>query len=168
MSEITITASGEVSCGKSAILGEIEILCKALGIPVRYENEAATQSEKNMTHADWTGALELYKPSVVLVESLTRELAAKDAEIAGLRKDKWIPVSERLPDTPIKLGELKLPNGEVLKPQENSYEVLVWRKGGSADITKLIRADNGTTCWYLFNDEVTHWQPLPEPPKEKP
>jgi len=99
-------------------------------------------------------------PTVRMVE---KALASTDTAA-----QKWIPVSERLPETPIKLGELKLPNGEVFKPQENSYEVLVWRKGGSADITKLIRAHNGTTCWYMFDAEVTHWQPLPEPPKEKP
>lgn len=69
MSEITITVSGRVGCGKSAMLGEIEILCKALGLPVRFEDEAAWQAEKNGTHADWTAALEMYQPSIVLVEA---------------------------------------------------------------------------------------------------
>lgn len=76
MSEITVTASGPVGSGKSAILGEIEILCKALGIPCRYANEAAAQSEKNMTHADWTSALEMYKPCVVLVEKSVSSIQA--------------------------------------------------------------------------------------------
>ena len=74
MNEITVTVSGPVGSGKSAVLGEIEILCKALGLPVRYANPAAAQSEKNMTHADWTSALEMYSPSVVLVETV---IAAK-------------------------------------------------------------------------------------------
>jgi hypothetical protein len=72
MSEITITVRGRVGSGKSAILGEIEILMKALGIPVRYANEEAAASEKRMTGADWTTFLEMYKPSVVLVEDLVR------------------------------------------------------------------------------------------------
>ena len=71
MSELTITVSGPVGSGKSAILGEIEILCKALGVPCRYADEAAAQAEKNATHADWTWALDLYKPSVLLVEELS-------------------------------------------------------------------------------------------------
>lgn len=66
--EITVTVSGPVGSGKSAMLGEIEILCKALGLAVRYTDPAAAQSEKNMTHADWTAALDMYKPSVVLAE----------------------------------------------------------------------------------------------------
>lgn len=68
MSEVTITVRGPVGSGKSALLGEIEILMRALGIPVRYADETSAKCEKNMTHADWTDALELYKPSVVLVE----------------------------------------------------------------------------------------------------
>lgn len=68
MSEIKIIAEGPVGSGKSAVLGEIEILCKALGIPVRYANPADAASEKSMTHADWISYLDLYKPSVVLYE----------------------------------------------------------------------------------------------------
>jgi len=70
MSEVKIIVSGDVGCGKSALLGEIEIMLRAIGIPVRYENEAAAQAEKNMTHADWIGELERTKPSVVLVEDM--------------------------------------------------------------------------------------------------
>ncbi len=72
MSEITVTVSGPVGCGKSAIAGEIEIAMKALGVPVRYADEAAALSEKRMTHADWQGYLEMYQPSVVLVEKIER------------------------------------------------------------------------------------------------
>lgn len=71
MAELTITVSGPVGAGKSAILGEIEILCKALGVPYRHADEAAARAEKNTTHADWTLALDLYQPSVVLVEAIT-------------------------------------------------------------------------------------------------
>lgn len=72
MSEVRITVSGPVGCGKSALLGEIEIMCKALGVPVRYKEAEAARAEKNMTHAEWTAELEMYKPSVVLVEHIDR------------------------------------------------------------------------------------------------
>lgn len=85
MNEVTITASAAVGSGKSALLGEIEILCKALGVPCRYADEAAAQAEKNGTHADWTWALELYKPSVVLVETcLTEE--RRNKHIAKMKR----------------------------------------------------------------------------------
>lgn len=82
MAEIKIIVSGPVGCGKSAILGEIEILMRALGVPVRYEDAAAAQSEKNMTHADWTEALGMYKPSVILVEDMPwiRDASAQQDE----------------------------------------------------------------------------------------
>lgn len=68
MAEITVTVSGPVGCGKSAIAGEIEIALKAIGIPVCFADEKEMRSEKNMTGADWTGYLEMYKPSVVIAE----------------------------------------------------------------------------------------------------
>lgn len=68
--EVQVIVSAGVGSGKSALLGEIEIMCKALGIPVRYADEKRAQSDKNMNHADWTSELEMYKPSVVLVEDM--------------------------------------------------------------------------------------------------
>ena len=65
---VTVTVSGAVGCGKSAIAGEIEIAMKALGLPVRWADQVAAQSEKNMTHADWSDALDLYRPEVVIVD----------------------------------------------------------------------------------------------------
>ena len=63
--EVLVTVSGYTSSGKSAIAGEIEILCRALGLQVQWSD---SDSEKNMTHADWTAALELHKPRVRIVE----------------------------------------------------------------------------------------------------
>ena len=70
MNEVTITAAGRVGSGKSALLGEIEILLKALGVPYRYADPKAAQAEKNLTHADWVGVIEQVKPTVVLAEEL--------------------------------------------------------------------------------------------------
>ncbi len=72
MSEVTITAAGAVGSGKSALLGEIEVLLRALNIPYRYADEKAARVEKALTHADWIGELEATKPCVVLVEENPR------------------------------------------------------------------------------------------------
>lgn len=83
MAEIEIIARGPVGSGKSAVLGEIEIALRALGIPVRWGDPSAAQSEKNMTHADWTTFLEMYEPSVVLFEfSNAPPIAEADQENA--------------------------------------------------------------------------------------
>lgn len=63
---VYVTATGSTGSGKSAVLGEIEIAMKAIGVPV--EHGPDFQAEKNMTHADWETALDLYKPTVVLIE----------------------------------------------------------------------------------------------------
>ena len=70
-SKVTVTASGAVGSGKSAVLGEIEIAMKALGVPVRFLDQIAAQAEKNTTHADWAHDLAMYKPEVVLVEKIS-------------------------------------------------------------------------------------------------
>lgn len=72
MNIVTITASGPVGCGKSAILGEIEIALQAIGISVSWADPRAAQSERNMTHANWADELTRTNPRVVLVESLTK------------------------------------------------------------------------------------------------
>ena len=63
--EVLVVVSGFTGCGKSAIAGEIEIAMKAIGVPVKWTNGAA---EKRMTGADWLTAIEMYKPTVRIVE----------------------------------------------------------------------------------------------------
>lgn len=67
MALITVTVSGPVGCGKSAICGEIEIALRAIGVPVEWRDSL---SEKRMTHADWQTPLDLYKPNVIIVEQI--------------------------------------------------------------------------------------------------
>lgn len=64
---VYVDVSGLTGTGKSAVMGEIEIALRALGVTV--EHDADFQSEKNMTHADWQTALDLYKPTVVIRET---------------------------------------------------------------------------------------------------
>ena len=63
--EVLVVVSGFTGCGKSAIAGEIEIARKAIGVPVKWTNGDA---EKRMTGADWLTAIEMYKPTVRIVE----------------------------------------------------------------------------------------------------
>ena len=70
ISKICVLVEGAVGSGKSAIAGEIEIALRAIGVPVRFADEAAMRSEKNMTHADWQSHLEIYEPSVIIVERI--------------------------------------------------------------------------------------------------
>ena len=63
--EVLVTVSGFTGSGKSAIAGEIEIMCRALGLQVEWPD---SDSEKHVTHADWIAALEQYKPRVRIVE----------------------------------------------------------------------------------------------------
>lgn len=63
--EVLVVVSGFTGCGKSAIAGEIEIAMKAIGVPVLWTNGDA---EKRMTGADWLTAIEMYKPTVCIVE----------------------------------------------------------------------------------------------------
>jgi hypothetical protein len=82
MSKLTVTVSGSVGSGKSALCGEIEILCRALGLKVEW-NEG--DQEKNLTDADWVGQLEMYKPEVVISERIEKTDAASLAEVDAAR-----------------------------------------------------------------------------------
>ena len=58
------------------------------------------------------------------------------------RPDNWISVEERLP--------------------ENNQEVLVFVNDGADTLINTDTYNNGWQFWYKH---VTHWQPLPEPPR---
>lgn len=76
--EVLVTVAGFTGCGKSAIAGEIEIAMKAIGVPVQWVNG---DTEKRMTGADWLTAIEMYKPSVRIIEvNVPRAAAAGKGE----------------------------------------------------------------------------------------
>lgn len=76
---VHVEVSGLTGSGKSAVMGEIEIALKALGLKV--EHGPDFQAEKNATHADWQQALDLYQPTVVLTErNISRAPEAREGE----------------------------------------------------------------------------------------
>ncbi len=80
--EVLVTVTGLTGSGKSAIAGEIEIMCRALGLEVEWGEGAA---EKHLTHADWTNALEMYRPRVRIVEA---NIPRTDAALAKWKESK--------------------------------------------------------------------------------
>ncbi|EGM0683396.1 ead/Ea22-like family protein [Escherichia coli] len=84
--EVLVVVSGFTGCGKSAIAGEIEIAMKAIGVPVQWTNGDA---EKHMTGADWLTAIEMYKPTVRIVEvNVPRAAGIRTKGDAGEQNDE--------------------------------------------------------------------------------
>ena len=93
-----------------------------------------------------------------LIEGISIKVVAGDiltlsqAYLALLDNHRWIPVSERLPET-------------GFAPTGGSLEVLI-TDGEDIDIGST--TCRGTWCSELFDkDDITHWMPLPEPPEEE-
>ena len=106
------------------------------------------------------------------IKSLRRELEGKDMVIilaqrkqteaeaerdALQEKQRWIPVTERMPNTiPCNAGT------------EYSEAVIVWTTGNKAMIAVWDGIDFicPTDFWEAWGEEITHWMPLPEAPEE--
>ena len=64
--------------------------------------------------------------------------------------DKWIPVTERLPEED---GRYLCNTRSFAFPGSFYQTIMKYEKGGFIE-------------GYIYTDDVTHWMPLPEPPKE--
>lgn len=100
----------------------------------------------------------LGKAAIDLIERLTAENAKAEAERDALQeKQRWIPVTERMPNTiPCNAGT------------EYSEAVIVWTTGNKAMIAVWDGIDFicPTDFWEAWGEEITHWMPLPEAPEE--
>ena len=81
--------------------------------------------------------------------------------------DKWIPVTERLPEE----------DGKYLVFRKHTYGTETATLRFAKDARKVDKYDfvlRWKNVWYRYDsewghitiDDVTHWMPLPEPPKE--
>ena len=89
-----------------------------------------------------------------LIEKLTGRCARYAEEIAVLQeREKWVPVTERLP--------------EVWRNDETSELVnyMIYSPDFGVDIGNYHANAKKWLCMAL-PCTVTHWRPLPEPPKE--
>jgi len=97
------------------------------------------------------------------IEELSMKLHGDEAAIAGMKREiermvvsgnmpRWIPATERLPDA----GERVL-----CYCRANIYEVMKMRTDGA-----WVHNDRVYDSAYM-SGFVTHWMPLPEPPKEE-
>ena len=91
------------------------------------------------------------------IDAAKRRCAQARAERDALReKQRWIPVTERMPNTiPCNAGT------------EYSEAVIVWTTGNKAMIAVWDGIDFicPTDFWEAWDEEITHWMPLPEAPK---
>lgn len=84
------------------------------------------------------------------------DILGEDYDLEHLREfvkaeRRWIPVTERLPET----------NGQYL------CYVRSCAFRGSHYCSILNYDKNGFRSGHIYTDDVTHWMPLPEPPKEE-
>ncbi len=114
--------------------------------------EAAPCNTCDMIH-DGSCSDTLMKQAADAIEELSREnesLAKSVNEASEILRKRWIPVTERLPDI----------GGRVLcMCRANIYEVMKRRTDN-----KWVQATNTVSVVYM-SGFVTHWMPLPQPPK---
>ena len=93
------------------------------------------------------------------IDAAKRRCAQAQAERDALQeKQRWIPVTERMPNTiPCNAGT------------EYSEAVIVWTTGNKAMIAVWDGIDFicPTDFWEAWGEEITHWMPLPEAPEEE-
>lgn len=108
-----------------------------------YHRQAAEIAERAAEAAD--AIEELQKNRVC-------RIVEKDGETELFIENRWIPVTERLPDA---------------EPGDVSEQVLV-TDGKCVAIVEWFNFECEPFWGYTgFGKDVTHWMPLPEPPKEE-
>lgn len=91
-----------------------------------------------------------------LLDGVSADNDALCETIERIKSPRWIPVAEQLPD-----GEVLAFN--ALKGSHGYHEYLLGYVGADSESDTGFRCENEGEI--LMN--VTHWMPLPEPPKEE-
>ena len=119
---------------------------------------------ERLTYRDANGEL-WYSDNGTERDRLHRLAAYEDTGLAPVevQQIRWIPVEERLPDKHSEYIVCACDEGEPIDER-------IW---GDTVVVCADYYDGGFT-WYEGNTEydisdiVTHWMPLPSPPKEEP
>lgn len=128
-----------------------------------YRNGYSTAEDAFIAGAEWADANPCMPDKVVKIPERSREeineLLAnwKGTLVAGddISPSPWISVEERLPDR------------HPAKFVNWSKEVFVAVKRGREYRAYVDRYSHIYKTWGVFGDEVTHWMPIPELPKEE-
>lgn len=146
----TCPLSGNDDCVTDALREAADIIERLTAENVVLPDGQASAIESLRKEIEW-------KDMVIALAQ--KEQAKAEAERDALReKQRWIPVTERMPNTiPCNAGT------------EYSEAVIVWTTGNKAMIAVWDGIDFicPTDFWEAWGEEITHWMPLPEAPEEE-
>lgn len=88
---VTVTVSGPVGCGKSAVYTEIVVALSAMGLTVEHADPKAWQSELNMgAFMQAHDYLDIYRPTIIMSERVSRDISPmRPAEKGALERAHW-------------------------------------------------------------------------------
>ena len=102
-----------------------------------------------------------HKEAVLVYSSASKSVIDKlRAELTTAREPKWIPVSERLPE---ELKEVEVWVDAGVKWRFGYFQDGTWYNDDTGEI--LGYAQKSVDGFIEKIEGVTHWQPLPEPPR---
>lgn len=130
---------------------------------VKRLRQLADEQVFDFERAPFQKAADVIEKLIAVCKKQEIDLVELTGELAG--KPRWIPVTERLPE------EMDRSCGGWSAEIRPSDDVLVWLSSEkrqsvawySHTYNEWTTVDENTV--YCFG-EVTHWMPLPEPPKE--
>lgn len=185
-STVHVEVSGLTGSGKSAVMGEIEIALKALGLTVEYGPDF--QAEKNGTHADWQTALDLYQPTVVLTErNISRQPQAREEGDYDLgKRDGYEQAVQDIDLLTGGDGEYVFatdgggcPDTEAMKTRiverfqaREDAQPVAWLDAAQRKAVERAAMDAGAYSWrnarlaMVEGEKVIGYLPKPEPPKQ--
>lgn len=83
-----------------------------------------------------------------------KAIEAVDLAISALERDRWIPVTEKLPE----------PKTEVMAAFDDGAVCSLWQNWQNDTLDPFTYTVDD---FFGPTHDVTHWRPLPEPPKEE-
>ena len=106
---------------------------------VWYEKEARAEFAKETGNGDCSTVNGILRRGMRIIRKARKEIAN------GVTVQKWIPVTERLP--------------------EEDIRVLVWVGENNCYFPTIDTDRLHETRWVRWNEYITHWMPLPPAPK---